>query len=463
MSSPSDRRALSRRRLLRSFSRIAGAAALVPLSGACSFAGRRAVSQPGASPAARSIDALDLTGKKLELSFWHTQTGANQDKLNAIVEAFNASQPSVRINPEFQGNYDDLFKKLLAAVAARQMPDLAVSYPSMVSEYQAADAVVALDPYIANSKYGLSGSERIDFIAPYWKENQYPEFGNALLSFPFTKSLLVMYYNADRLKAAGITAAPENWTWEDYASISKRLSDSVTKGWAISVSASTFDGMVYSRGGRLISDDQKMWLFDQKQGLDSLTLHQDAVRTGWGYRVSQANGDQNDFAAGRAMFTLTSTAGFPFYQRAVDQGARFNWSVATIPHTEAQPATVLYGASTAVFRSSPERQLGAWLFLKHFASPDVTADWSVASGYMPVRASALQSEAVQSQMRASPAYKVAVTQIAQFGRPETSIRGTQDTRSYIEDAITKVITDPEANAKAALDDAARKGQQALLG
>jgi multiple sugar transport system substrate-binding protein/sn-glycerol 3-phosphate transport system substrate-binding protein len=221
--------------------------------------------------------------------------------------------------------------------------------------------------------------------------------------------------------------------------------------------------MVYSRGGKLISDDQKTWLFNGRQGLDSLTMHQNAIREGWGYRAAQANGDQNDFATGRAIFTLTSSSGFPFYKHAVDQGARFNWSVAIIPHaTGAPPATVLYGASIAVFKSSPEKQLAAWMFLKYFSSPEVTADWSTSSGYRPVRTSALQSEVVQAAMRSSAPYGVAVNQIAQFGRPETSVRGTQDTRSYIEDAIVRVTTDLDTNPRAVLDDAARRGQQALI-
>src|SRR5206468_4131925 len=137
------------------------------------------------------------------------------------------------------------------------------------------------------------------------------------------------------------------------------------KGWAISVSASTFDGMIYSRGGRLISEDQKRWLFNQQPGLDSLLLHQAAVKEGWGYRVSQANGDQSDFADGRAAFTFTSTAGLPFYKRAIDPGGRFKWSVSVLPHrSDGAPATVLYGGSLTIFKTTPEKQLAAWLFLK---------------------------------------------------------------------------------------------------
>ena len=231
------------------------------------------------------------------------------------------------------------------------------------------------------------------------------------------------------------------------------------------MSASTFDGMVYSRGGRLIADDQRRWLFDEPAGLDSLAFHQTAVKEGWGYRVSQANGDQADFAGGRAAFTLSASSGFAFYKSDIDRAGRFSWNVWTLPrgdHSDGgAPSTVLYGGSLTVFRSPPERQLAAWLFLKYFSSPDVAAEWSTATGYMPVRQSAVDSEMVQAEMRANPPYGVVVGQIAPHGRPETSVRGTQDTRGFIEDAITRVLSDPAASPRRALDEAARKANKAL--
>jgi ABC-type glycerol-3-phosphate transport system substrate-binding protein len=445
---------------------MAGAASsLLGMAAACGGTSRTsAVGAFGASSRTAGIDSVELTGKRTEISLWHTQTGPKADKLNAIVEAFNQSQPSVAVKAVFQGDYNALFKKLLAGVAAAQTPDLAVSYPSMVSEYQNAGAVVVLDPYVASTRYGLSETEREDYIEPYWNEGRYPEYGNQLLSFPFTKSLLVMYYNADKLKAAGIEKRPGDWTWDDFSSACKRVTNGRTRGWAIAVSASTFDGMVYSRGGRLISDDQKRWLFGQQAGVDSLLLYQTAVREGWGYRTSQANGDQSDFATGSAAFAFSSSSGFPFYKNDVDSGGRFGWSVAVPPHDPgAAPATVLYGGSLAMFRSTKEKQLASWLFLKYFSSAEVTADWSAATGYMPVRRSAVDSEIVQATMRASAPYGVVVAQVAQYGRAETSVRGTEDTRGFIEDAITAVVSDPSANPKQVIQQAADKGNRALLG
>jgi ABC-type glycerol-3-phosphate transport system substrate-binding protein len=322
--------------------------------------------------------------------------------------------------------------------------------------------VVVLDDYISSSKYGLSKTEQDDFIKAYWDESVYPEYGGSHLSFPFSKSFLVLYFNSDKLKAANVTRTPDQWTWDDFASAGKAMTAGNTKGWAIAIDASTFDGMIFSRGGKLISPDQKHWLLNQQQGQDSLQVYVNSIRDGWGYKTAQSGADQVDFGAGRAALLLASSSNFANQTKEINANGKFSWSIANIPHSAgASPATVLYGGSVAVFKSTPERQLAAWQFIKYFTSPEVTADWSVSTGYAPVRQSAVLSAKVQAEMKNTPPYGVLLTQIVQYGHPETTVRGTQDTRTFIEDAETKASTDPATNVKQTLDTVVQKGDQAL--
>jgi ABC-type glycerol-3-phosphate transport system substrate-binding protein len=460
-----ERRArLSRRRLLGGAGSLVGAAAIASLAAACRSGGGQPQASGGASPAAKSnpVDSVDLTGKKVELTFWHAKSGAKGDKLNQIIDGFNGSQNTIIVQPQFQNDYTSLYKKLLTSIAGGQLPDLADAYPSQVSEYQSANVVISLDDYINSSKYGLSKADLDDFIKAYLDENTYPEYNNSHLSFPFSKSLLVLYYNADKLKAANYSKTPDQWTWDDFASAGKAMTSGSNKGWAIAIDASTFDGMVFSRGGKLISPDQKHWLLNQQQGQDSLQVYVNSIKDGWGYKTAQAGADQVDFGAGRAALLLATSSNIANQTKQVNGDGKFNWNIANIPHSAgASPATVLYGGSVAVFKSTPERQLAAWQFIKYFTSPEVTADWSVSTGYAPVRQSAVLSSKVQTEMKNTPPYGVLLTQIVQYGKPETTVRGTQDTRTFIEDAETKASTDPNTNVKQTLDTVVQKGDQAL--
>ncbi len=395
----------------------------------------------------------------MTITFWHSQTGPNAEALNKVIAEFQAKNPNIKINAENQGTYTDIYKKTLAAVNGGGLPDLSVAYENQVSEYQAANVVVPLDDYVNSSKYGLTAQDLQDFYPLYITGNQYAEYGGKMLTFPFTKSALVMYYNADKLKEAGLTPPK---TWDEFVSSCKKFTGDV-KGYAINIDASTFNGALYSNGGKIINDDQKSWAFNSPQGVKFLRDIADMVKSGCAYQIAKANDDQAAFGEGKVVFTLGSSSGLSFYKSAVDKGAKFNWSVAMLPQGgAATPVTTGYGGNVTLFKSnSPEKQLAAWMFVKYFASTDVSAQWSTATGYLPVRKSSAETQIVKDRFMTLPAYKVAVTEIQQYSRGETSVKGTQDTRNFIQDAWTAIVGDPTLDPQKLLDEAVQKGNEAL--
>jgi hypothetical protein len=42
--------------------------------------------------------------------------------------------------------------------------------------------------------------------------------------------------------------------------------------------------------------------------------------------VTERYGDQNNFCAGKLLFTIGSSSGLPFYSSAVKDGANFSWT-----------------------------------------------------------------------------------------------------------------------------------------
>ncbi len=462
-------RRMSRRRLLHGAGAVAGASALGAFLAACggnsSPNGGASSSNSSAAPAAKAnpVDAVDLTGQKVPITFWHAKAaGPKQDTLNAIVDDFNKSQNIVTVTPQAQGNYTQLYQKLLTSVSGGLLPDIGDAYPSQVSEYQDAKAVVALDDYINSSKYGLSKADLADYVKPYLVENSYPEFNNQYFSFPFSNSFVVTYYNADMLKTLNAAKTPDQWTWDDFVAAGKAAGAAGKKGWVIDIDPSTFDAMIYTRGGKLISDDQKQWLLNQQPGVDSLALHEQAVREGWGYQWAAPSSLINEFGTGKVLLKLGTSSDLANQTKQVAGDGKFNWNIAMPPRNSGvSPVTVLYGGSLAIFKSNPQKQLAAWMFLKYLGTPEVTTKWSVGTGYTPIRQSALKSDAIQSAIKQTPQLGVLLSQIAQYGKPETTVKGTQDTRNYISDAMTQAILQPTTPAKTLLDTVVQKGNQAL--
>jgi ABC-type glycerol-3-phosphate transport system substrate-binding protein len=405
-----------------------------------------------------AVDNVTIS-KPVTITFWHTQPtdGPNGKKLNSLIQDFQAKNPNIQIDAQYVGNYDALFQKLETAIAGGQTPDMAVAYPNQVAEYQQASVIVPLDDYVKSQKYGLPKDDYADILQAYRYDNFYPGNGNKMLSFPFTKSIELMYYNADALKAAGADVPK---TWDDFLKAAKAVTKGDMKGYAIGVEPSLFANMVFSRGGQMISDDQKKWIFNNQQGVDSLAFLQQIIKDGSGYQIAKQFADQTDFGNAKAAFTFTTSSGLPYYQQEVqNDGKGFNWNVAAPPHAPGQPpAAVINGADITMFKSSPEKQLAAWLFMKYFASKEVNPDWSVASGYLPIRTSGLTDPRVLAQVQKLPQYGVAL-QVQQYGRSEPAVRSYQTTRNHISDAIVAALADPNKNPKPLLDDAVKQSNE----
>jgi len=330
------------------------------------------------TPTAEPLDAtsqLDPSGQ--EVIFWHVSTKIHEQVLLSLIDEFNGTNPwDIRVKPEYGGYYGDIRKKILAAIAAGQPPDMAVSYQNMVAEYAAAEVIEPLDDYIASKEYGLSAQELADYFEAFITGDHYPAFGGQMLSFPPNRSMEVMYYNIDWLAELGYEDPPK--TWDEFYEMCRAATDEAagTSGYAISPSASTFAGWVWTRGGEVLSADGKSVRF-QAEGVEALTFLKKLVDEGAAYQIAERYGDQTDFANEKALFAFGSTAGLPYYARAIEDEEtgkpRFSWSIAPLPHDTPEPIVDMYGPSICVFKTTPERQLAAWLFLKWFTAPEQTA------------------------------------------------------------------------------------------
>ena len=69
------------------------------------------------------------------------------------------------------------------------------------------------------------------------------------------------------------------------------------------------------------------------------------------------------------------------------------------------------GANYIVKKSSPEKQAAAWQYAKFLNDPQTQADWSISTGYVPIRQSAANMPQVQQYWAANPGFKVAYDQL----------------------------------------------------
>jgi multiple sugar transport system substrate-binding protein/sn-glycerol 3-phosphate transport system substrate-binding protein len=430
-------------------------------------AAQQTVSNPPTSP--EMVDAIQLHGKNVEVTYWHNRPQQDQDLLQSMLDDFNKSNPyGITAHAEIAGAaYPDVYNKVNAAIQANQPPELSVAYQNQAAFYRAQGAVIDLNPFIKSSKYGLSQDDLKDYFQAFLDSDENPQFSGERLGFPTQRSMDVMYYNSDWLKQVGYTAAPKDWkSWEDAAC---KASDGQSKyGWAVQHDASTFAALVFGHGGQILSDDGQSYVFNSPAGVESLAMMERMFKNKCAVEVptSERNGEQNRFGAGNAMFTFGSSSGLPFYQQAVASGANFQWSI-EMPPVSGAPAINLYGASISVYKTTPEKELAAWLVLKYLGEKAQTTKWATATGYLPVRQSAKQD--VINNYRNDPKWGPVADAYAkmfdwaQYSKVESPVAGYDPVRDLIDkQAMTRVMTDFDTDPKQILDDVVKQANQILV-
>lgn len=370
--------------------------------------------------------------------FWDRQVTETAGALTAIIEEFNAARPGqLPIKLEYTGGYTEIYRKVSASIQARELPAMAVAYPSMTAEYIAANAVIALDPLVEDSVAGLSPEDRQDFFPGIIEDNRFAAAGNKLYSFPFCKSVLMLFVNKAVLAKAGIAEPPR--TWDEFLQQCRQVKQATGNyAYALHVDPSTFVGWVYSMGGEVVENGKS--LFDSGGALKAFELLETLAREDLLYQIPpQTFDDQAAFVQDKIAFLIrTSSARNGFALMMADRPDQ--WRMIPIPQANpAAPATVLFGPNVSVFNTTPEQQQAAWAFIKYFTSPAVSAKWATQTGYVPIRKSVAADPAIQQFWAQWPDNRAAYDCLP-FARSEPHVNGWQELRTLIENAMTEVVT-----------------------
>ncbi len=388
------------------------------------------------------LENIDPSGQ--EVTYWYQHTRSREELLQSMIDEFNRTNEwGITVKGESQGGYGPLYQKIIAGIPAHQLPTMAVAYQNQAATYAVQDVLVALDPYVQSKKWGYSQDDLKDFFPVALTADYLPQF-KGRYGWPPYKSMEVMYYNQDWLKELGYDGPPT--TWDEFGEMackaaqqpfSKATGEGKSLGYEYSIDASRFATFIFSRGGTIIADDASKYVFNEQPGVDTMKFWQDLVNKGCAAQATEKYGDQTDFGNGLSLFTVGSISGLPYYAKAVESGANFSWSVNPPPHTTAEPRMNIYGASQSIFKSTPEQQLAAWLFIKWMSEPEQQAKWASSTGYFPTRQSA--ADLMKDYFAEHPIYKKAFGFMAYESGVESPVAGYDECRTAISDMLTNVL------------------------
>lgn len=381
--------------------------------------------------------------------FWDRQTTETGALIRVLADEFNAKRNgALPIKIEHTGGYSDIFRKVSASIQAGALPAMAVGYQSMTAEYAQAGAIADLEPFIHDPVAGLSQAELDDFYPVVLETNRYPDLGGKMLSFPFCKSVLMLYFNKTVLSDAGFAAPPA--TWEEFIEQCRQIKTKTGKpAYAVSIDCSTIAGMIFSLGGEM--NDGKHSLFDAPASIRAFEIIETLAKEKLGYQITPGTyDDETAMAQDAVAFCIRSSSGRTNVAMLM-QNAQDRWGMACIPQADpTHPRTVLFGPNICIFATTAEQQRTAWEFAKFFTSREISVRWALGTGYLPIRKSSVDDPALQ-KFWGEWAYNRAAFDCLPVAKSEPNIAGWQEVRSLVEKAETEVLAGLKSGKEAALE------------
>ncbi|MDP8210262.1 MAG: ABC transporter substrate-binding protein [Candidatus Stygibacter australis] len=396
----------------------------------------------------------DASGK-VEVVFWHAMGGPLGDALAKLIDEFNDTHADIHINGIAMGNYTALSQKIMAAVQTGNQPDISQVYESWTSNMMEGDVLRPVADFIAEDET-FGDEDLADFYPVFIKCNT---IDGQLVSFPFNKSVRVMYYNKDILFQNNMDPNKPPRNWSEFREMCRNLTvdidgDGVPDryGTTIKINAWQFENLLLQAGGEIMDVESSKPLFNSPAGVEALKYLTGILNEDKTAYLSPGYDGQNDFLASKVVFYEDSSVSIA-YMRNI--GIDFNLGISSVPIKETS-RNLISGTNVAIFKSEDKRvELAAWEFVKWFTSAEITAKWSEYTYYMPVRRSAFQQPNIKKRLLTNPEIKSVYDQL-EYATYEPQISEWFETRKYLEDQVIEKVLRGTSTPKAALDKAAKK-------
>ena len=393
--------------------------------------------------------------------FYPVAVGGPLTKLvDKLVQDFEMENPEITVKAIYSGNYSDTMTKAMTALKGGTPPDLSVILSTEIFTLIDNDAILAYDDLVTSS----ADKQWLNSFYPALMENS--RTGGKTWSIPFQRSTIVMYYNKDAFRKAGLDPNSPPATWDELVAAGKKLTTKDATGkvtqWGLEIPSTGYPYWMFGALSKqnsevLMNDAGTKTYFDQQGVVQALSFWKDLGRK---YQVMPKGTIEwgtlrSDFLEQKTAIMWHSTGNLT----AVKKNASFDFGVAMLP-AKKERGTPTGGGNFYIFKqATPEKRAAALKFIKWMTQPERTAQWSIGTGYLGTRADAYMTSALKSYVKDFPPAAVARDQL-KYATAELSVHENGRVYKILNDAIQAALTDAKTPEKA-LKDAQKQAERIL--
>jgi len=421
----------------------------------------------GGAAAAATLARPAVLRAATEISFFFPIAvgGPITKVIDGYAADFEKENPGISVKPIYAGTYVETLTKALTAHKAGNPPVLSVLLSTDMFSLIDEEAIVPFDDLAG----GADGATWIKSFFPAFMENSQTGGKTSNVQtwgIPFQRSTIVLYWNKEAFKEAGLDPEKPPATWAEEQEMAEKLTKRDGAGnvsqWGMQIPSSgfpywLFQGLTTQNDGLLMNSEGDRTFFDKPGVIEALQRWVDLGRKDkvMAPGVVEWGTTPKDFFERKTAMMWTTTGNLT----NVRSNAKFPFGVAMLPATKRRGSPTGGGNFYVFKKASRAQQEAAVKFAQWMTSPERAAQWGIDTGYVAVRPDAWETPAMKKYVEGFPAAAVARDQL-KYSVAELSTHDNQRVTKALNDGLQAALTGAKP-ADQAMKDAQREAERIL--
>jgi len=393
------------------------------------------------------------TPVQTEVSFYYPVAvgGPITKIIDGLAADFEKENPGIKLKPIYSGAYQDSLTKALTAVKGGEPPVTSILLSTDMYTLIDEDAIQPFDDLIRTPE------DRA------WLKSFYPAFmensqtGGKTWGIPFQRSTIVLYYNKEMFKEAGLDPNRPPATWKEMTEYAQKLTKRDASGkvtqWGVQIPSTgfpywLFQALAIENGASLMNAAGTQTYFDKPEVIAAVQYWVDLVNK---YKVHPEGivdwgTTPKDFFEKKVAMVWTTTGNLTNFKN----NAKLDFGVAMLP-AGTQRGSPTGGGNFYMFKkSTPAQREAAFKFIKWLTTPERAAQWGIDTGYVAVRADAWETPVMKQYVAGFPPAAVARDQLP-YAKAELSTHDNQRVTKALNDGLQAALTGTKTPEQAMKD------------
>ncbi len=329
-----------------------------------------------------------------------------------IVKAFQAENPDIAVRLEVApGEQPEMIQELLRKSVVNDLPDISFQGYNYLRVAAEREIAVPLQSFIvkdADWKEGAFSASVADSC----------RVAGSVYGLGVGFSFPMLFYNATLVEELrGDRPFPTHWAEIVMLAKDIRARHPGVVGGFVRSNAATFQALIESHGGRLMSEDDRVLTFDGPAGVAVFDLLHDFGEAGQAKMAMTTPQSRQAFVSGMIGIFTDSSSLLSKHNQEI--AGKFKLGVTALPVPDAKGHVPAAGIAAVMTTRDDHQQAAAWRFLKFLAGPKGQLIVAQNTSYLPTNTAVVERDpalkayltsqpnlapALQSISRASPWY-----------------------------------------------------------